>query len=48
MIEIVDSEDKIDEFLPVLDTMISSGLVTLERVEVLQYGTERAGADERA
>jgi len=40
VIEIVDSQDKIDTFLPVLDGMMSSGLVTLERVQVLQYGKE--------
>jgi uncharacterized protein len=40
VIEIVDSEDKIDDFLPLLDKMMSSGLVTLERVQVLQYGTK--------
>jgi PII-like signaling protein len=44
VVEIVDSEENIDRFLPVLDGMMSSGLVTLERVRVLQYGTERAGA----
>jgi PII-like signaling protein len=38
VIEIVDSEEKINEFLPVLDGMMSSGLVTLEKVQVLQYG----------
>jgi uncharacterized protein len=43
LIEIVDSEDKVDAFLPVLDGMMSSGLVTLERVQVLQYGPDRAG-----
>src|SRR5215204_2087642 len=41
LIEIVDSEEKINEFLPVLDGMMSSGLVTLEKVQVLQYGTQR-------
>jgi PII-like signaling protein len=40
VIEIVDSQDKIDTFLPVLDAMMSSGLVTLEKVQVLQYGKE--------
>ena len=40
VIEIVDSEDKIDAFLPVLDGMMSSGLITLEKVQVLQYGTK--------
>jgi PII-like signaling protein len=38
VIEIVDSEDKINAFLPVLDPMMGSGLVTLERVNVLRYG----------
>ena len=46
VVEIVDTEDKIKEFLPVLDQMISSGLVTLEKVQVLQYGSE--GLKERA
>jgi uncharacterized protein len=41
VIEIVDSEDKIDEFLLVLDGMMSSGLVTLEKVQVLQYGSKK-------
>jgi PII-like signaling protein len=40
VIEIVDSEDKINAFLPLLDKMMSSGLVTLEKVQVLQYGTK--------
>lgn len=39
VIEIVDSEEKINAFLPVLDGMIGSGLVTLEKVKVLQYGS---------
>jgi PII-like signaling protein len=38
VIEIVDTEDKIKDFLPVLDSMMPSGLVTLEKVQVLQYG----------
>ena len=40
IIEIVDSEEKINAFLPVLDGMMGSGLVTIEKVKVLQYGTE--------
>ena len=40
VIEIVDTEEKINAFLPVLDTMMKSGLVTMEKVQVLQYGTE--------
>jgi uncharacterized protein len=38
VVEIVDSQQKIDAFLPVLDRMMSSGLVTIEKVQVLQYG----------
>jgi PII-like signaling protein len=38
LIEIVDSEEKIDGFLPVLEEMMGSGLVTLEKVKVLRYG----------
>jgi uncharacterized protein len=38
IIEIVDTEAKIKDFLPVLDSMMPSGLVTLEKVQVLQYG----------
>ena len=38
VIEIVDSEDKINAFLPVLESMTGSALVTLEKVQVLQYG----------
>lgn len=37
VIEIVDAEEKINAFLPVLDAMIGGGLVTLERVKVVHY-----------
>lgn len=43
VIEIVDSEEKITGFLPVLDEMMESGLVTMERAQVLQYGRRRMG-----
>ena len=46
VVEIVDTEAKINEFLPVLDGMMTSGLITLEKVQVLQYGKE--GLRERA
>jgi PII-like signaling protein len=38
VIEIVDSEERIGAFLPVLDAMLGSGLVTMEKVQVLRYG----------
>jgi PII-like signaling protein len=34
IVEIVDSQERIDAFLPVLDAMLTSGLVTLEKVTV--------------
>lgn len=40
VVEIVNSQEKIDAFLPVLDGMMSSGLITIEKVRVLQYGTD--------
>src|ERR1700686_1762973 len=36
VIEIVDTQEKINAFLPVLDAMIGGGLVTLEKVRVIQ------------
>lgn len=39
IVEIVDSRERIEAFLPVLDPMMGSGLVTLEKVQVLRYGT---------
>ena len=40
VIEIVDSEEKIAAFLPALEPMIGSGLVTTEKVQVIQYGPD--------
>jgi PII-like signaling protein len=37
VIEIVDSEEKIRAFLPTLDGMMGGGLVTLEKVQVINY-----------
>jgi uncharacterized protein len=37
IIEIVDSEEKIQRFLPVLDGMITGGLVTMEKIRALHY-----------
>ena len=37
VIEIVDSEEKLNAFLPVLDEMMKGGLVTLEKVRVIDY-----------
>jgi PII-like signaling protein len=37
VIEIVDKPERIQEFLPELDSMIKEGLVTLETVNVIAY-----------
>jgi hypothetical protein len=37
VIEIVDAEEKISGFLPVLEEMVAEGLVTVERAEVILY-----------
>jgi PII-like signaling protein len=40
VVEIVDSEEKINAFLPEVDRMVNEGLVTLETVTVLKYAAE--------
>jgi hypothetical protein len=40
VVEIVDRQETINQFLPVLDSMMTSGLVTIEKVQVLQYGRQ--------
>ena len=37
IIEIVDSEEKINQFLPALDEMVKEGLVTIEKANVVMY-----------
>jgi uncharacterized protein len=37
IIEIVDSEEKVNAFLPVLDEIMGGGLVALERAKVIRY-----------
>jgi PII-like signaling protein len=41
LIEIVDRDEKIQAFLPVLDGMIGGGLVTLEKVLAIMYRGEK-------
>jgi PII-like signaling protein len=46
VIEIIDAEDKINSFLPVLDEMMKGGLVTLEKARVIYYrGAEPASEE---
>jgi uncharacterized protein len=40
IIEIVDSDEKISQFLPFLDEMVQEGLITIEKANVVMY---RAG-----
>ncbi len=40
VVEIVDGEDRIRAFLDALEPMMGSGLVTLEKVQVLRYGDD--------
>jgi PII-like signaling protein len=43
VIEIVDNEEQITEFLAAIEGIMGSRLVTLEKVKVVQYGTDRVG-----
>jgi len=43
VIEIVDTEEKINSFLPLLDEMMKGGLVTLEKVRVIDYRAAEGG-----
>ena len=40
IIEIVDSEEKINQFVPHLDEMVKEGLITLEKANVILYRAE--------
>ncbi|MEO7167510.1 MAG: DUF190 domain-containing protein [Chthoniobacterales bacterium] len=44
VIEIVDTEEKVNALLPLLDEMMGGGLVTLEKIKVIHYrgGSEAA------
>ena len=43
LIEIVDIEERVRAVLPELDAMVSGGLITLEKVEVIAYRADTAG-----
>ncbi len=44
VVEIVDAEEKIRAFLPVVDELVTEGLVTLEAVRVLKYAADETGS----
>ncbi len=41
VVEIVDSEQKIEAFLPWLDEVIAEGLITLEKAQIIAYRHNR-------
>jgi PII-like signaling protein len=45
VIEVVDTEEHIDRLLPILDEMVSEGLVTLERARVVKYAPGKRPLD---
>jgi len=45
VIEIVDTEEKIEAFLPLVDSVVEDGLATVEKVEVRFYRHKRPDAD---
>jgi PII-like signaling protein len=47
VVEVVETEERIQEILPELDRMIDGGLITLERVRVILYRPHDVAAGER-
>ena len=41
VIEIVDTPERIDRIVPLLDEMVSEGMLTLERVQIVSYRSSR-------
>ena len=48
VIEIVDTEEKINAFLPELDEMMGGGLVTVEKAKVIRYRHTEPTGDKEA
>ena len=44
VVEIIDTKEQIDSFLPMLDEMMTGGLVSLEEVRIVRYGPDRSAA----
>ena len=42
VIEIVDTEEKIESFMPIIDEAVEDGLATLEKVEVRFYRSKKS------
>lgn len=41
VVEIVDTEERIDAVLPLLDEMVDEGMVTIEKVHILAYRSSK-------
>jgi len=48
VIECVETEEKINEILPVLDEMVGGGLITLEKVNVITYRPQETATQDAA
>lgn len=48
IVEIVDTPERIEAFLPILDEMVDEGLVTLEQVKVIVYRHGNDGANTKS
>lgn len=44
VIEMVDTEERIDAILPLLDPMIAEGMVTVERVHIVSYRSSKGSS----
>jgi PII-like signaling protein len=45
LVEIVDTRERIDAFMPIIDSVVGEGLVTLEKVEIRFYRSGNAASD---
>jgi hypothetical protein len=41
IVEVVDTDEKAQQLLPILDEMVHEGLVTMEKVRVVKYAAQR-------
>ncbi len=42
VVEIVDKPERIQTFLPILDEMVTEGMITLENVHIIAYRHEKS------
>ena len=48
VIEIVDAREKIEKLLPLLDSMVKGGMITMEEVRILAYRHDSADAAKKS